>query len=295
MRYTVLLCVLALGSCYVQRSNSVQTKPPKTIVRPNNYVDFLEEGEKVIDYGYNYMKSQDPLGTTIYRVFYPEKQLLTEYCEYHDLGLVEKHGQYRSYTDTGKLSEKGSYYNGYKEGVWESWSIDGRKFRGSYINNRKEGEWITTDTLGNRTIENFIEGMLDGEAITYDSMNVVKPEEGLKKGFVLAMPYLAQFESIENLEERQQLSQKQMLTQLYRNLKYPAKAREEGVEGMAIMQFVIDKEGKLTKPRAIKGICEPIEKACLDVLQYLGPWNPGTEDGKAVDVQYTLPIRFKLQ
>ena len=79
------------------------------------------------------------------------------------------------------------------------------------------------------------------------------------------------------------------------NLKYPQKAIDEQTEGRVIVQFVIDKTGKVSSPEVIRGVTSELDKAALDIVSALPDWKPGEQDGQKVNVKYTLPVVFKLK
>jgi protein TonB len=81
---------------------------------------------------------------------------------------------------------------------------------------------------------------------------------------------------------------------LAKNLKYPEQAMEEGIEGMVIVTFVVEKDGKISGARVLRGIGGGCSEEALRVVRRMPNWNPGTQRGEAVRVQYNLPIRFKL-
>ena len=99
---------------------------------------------------------------------------------------------------------------------------------------------------------------------------------------------------------------------LAKNIRYPQAALENGVQGRVIMQFIVNTDGscsdfkiirntaaassekpigaaKLTKARA------RLEKEALRVLRAMPYWKPAKQQGKAVPMQYTLPVVFRLQ
>lgn len=81
---------------------------------------------------------------------------------------------------------------------------------------------------------------------------------------------------------------------LARTIKYPVKAQEKGVEGTVYVTFVVDKTGKVTDPKILRGADEYLDKEALRVVSAMPDWIPGKQRGKAVDVQYTIPIDFML-
>lgn len=77
-------------------------------------------------------------------------------------------------------------------------------------------------------------------------------------------------------------------------LKYPVQARRMGIEGKVFVEFVVQKSGKLTDIRVLKGIGAGCDEAAKTVLSEIDNWNPGVLNGNAVAVKMVLPIVFKL-
>jgi len=108
------------------------------------------------------------------------------------------------------------------------------------------------------------------------------------------MPFLASCDRNASEDERRSCTLSTMLTTIYRYLRYPAMARESGVEGTVILTFVIDKNGKMTQLEIIRDIGAGCGDAAAKVLRSLGEWVPGKHNKQAVNVKYTIPIKFKL-
>ncbi len=81
------------------------------------------------------------------------------------------------------------------------------------------------------------------------------------------------------------------------NVKYPATARENGIQGKCFVRFVVDKEGNVTKARILRGVkgAPECDKEALRVINNMPKWTPGKQNGKPVNVEYNIPINFKLQ
>lgn len=85
-----------------------------------------------------------------------------------------------------------------------------------------------------------------------------------------------------------------MYAYIQKNLKYPEKAKAEGIEGRVFVQFVIEKDGSISNiliKRAIGGGCE---EAAVEMIKNMPKWKPGKQKGKPVRFQFTLPIKFEL-
>lgn len=78
------------------------------------------------------------------------------------------------------------------------------------------------------------------------------------------------------------------------NLKYPQKAIDNQTEGRVVLQFVVDKEGKVTDIQVVHSIDPTLDQAAIDVIRTLPDWKPGMQNGQPVNVRYTLPVVFKL-
>ena len=78
------------------------------------------------------------------------------------------------------------------------------------------------------------------------------------------------------------------------NLEYPQHAIDGQIEGRVVVQFVVDKTGKVGNIQVVRSIDKLLDQAAIDVVRALPAWKPGRQNGKPVNVRYTLPIVFKL-
>lgn len=81
---------------------------------------------------------------------------------------------------------------------------------------------------------------------------------------------------------------------LGKNLKYPSAAKKNGIEGRAIVKFVVDTDGRIIEVTLVKRVSPEIDAEACRVVAAMKPWTPGIQDDKAVKVYFTLPIYFKL-
>jgi protein TonB len=82
---------------------------------------------------------------------------------------------------------------------------------------------------------------------------------------------------------------------IYKNIKYPDIAAENGITGTVIVNFVVDVDGKISRVKILRGIDPSCDAEALRVVKALPPWKPGKQGGKPVRVYFTLPIKFTLQ
>ena len=80
-----------------------------------------------------------------------------------------------------------------------------------------------------------------------------------------------------------------------KELRYPEAAKAKGIEGKVFVQFVLEKDGKLTDVQAVKGLGEGLDEAAIEAIKATsGDWNPGRQRGQAVRTRMIMPILFKL-
>lgn len=75
---------------------------------------------------------------------------------------------------------------------------------------------------------------------------------------------------------------------------YPEPARQAGIEGRVIVQFIVNEEGKVENPKVIRGIGGGADEEALRVVRQ-AEFEAGKQQGEAVRVQYSLPIIFSLE
>lgn len=81
---------------------------------------------------------------------------------------------------------------------------------------------------------------------------------------------------------------------LSKNLKYPASAQENGIQGRVLVQFVVNKDGSIVEPKVIRSVDPALDKEAMRVVSAMPKWQPGKQRGKTVRVRFTLPVTFRL-
>jgi protein TonB len=79
------------------------------------------------------------------------------------------------------------------------------------------------------------------------------------------------------------------------HVNYPMIARENGVQGKVLIQFVVDEQGNATKAEIIRSVDANLDKEALRVITTLPKFKPGKQRGKAVKVYFVAPINFVLE
>ena len=81
---------------------------------------------------------------------------------------------------------------------------------------------------------------------------------------------------------------------LNEEVNYPDFARNAGIEGRVFVQFVVDEEGNVQNPTVTRGVHKLLNEEALRAIKQM-KFEPGKQRGKAVKVQMSLPVTFRLQ
>lgn len=80
-----------------------------------------------------------------------------------------------------------------------------------------------------------------------------------------------------------------------KNIRYPAEAHTNNIQGRVVVSVIINTEGKVTNAQIVQGVAPSLDAEALRVTGTMPDWIPGTKDGKPVNVKYTFPVVFRLQ
>ena len=87
-----------------------------------------------------------------------------------------------------------------------------------------------------------------------------------------------------------------LLEFLSMNVKYPQAAVKAKQQGIAIVGFVVRKDGTIGDVHITKSAGHAVlDKEAMRVVKSMPAWEPGKQKGKPVDVKYNVPITFRLK
>jgi TonB family protein len=84
-------------------------------------------------------------------------------------------------------------------------------------------------------------------------------------------------------------------THIMKEITYPKEARKTGVEGRVDVQFVVDKDGSISRVEVLKGIGAGCDEEAVRVVKSLPPFSPAVQHGKPVRVRMVVPLDFRLK
>ena len=85
-----------------------------------------------------------------------------------------------------------------------------------------------------------------------------------------------------------------LMKYLAENLKYPKAAQKKKAEGTVVVSFIVNKEGRVEKAEATKKVRPDMDKEAIRVINNT-IWIAGSKDGKKVNNELCIPIKFKLE
>ncbi|WPO80523.1 TonB family protein [Flavobacterium sp. KACC 22761] len=157
--------------------------------------------------------------------------------------------------------------NGFFEENWETFSA-----KGKLKNGFKDGEWKGTNK---ETHYQYTDIYNEGKFISGKSIN----SEGIERQYTVL--------------ESKPLPQKG-ITDFYKfvgaNFTKTKEAVINKVSGRLVVQFVIDKNGKIIEPKILKSLGYGLDEEAVRVVTAYENWIPGQQRGVPVRVIYAIPI-----
>lgn len=91
--------------------------------------------------------------------------------------------------------------------------------------------------------------------------------------------------------------EQELLKFIGKNVRYPLRAKENGISGTVYVSFVVDKKGKPVNVIVVRGVAggADLDAEAVRAVKSMPKWKPGKLKGKKVNVKYTLPIKFVLK
>jgi len=123
-------------------------------------------------------------------------------------------------------------------------------------------------------------------SITKTESDETQPQQEITGGEV--------FFVVENMPKFQGQDKDYFRKYIEQNLTYPKEAAKNGIQGRVFVNFIVNNKGKVEQVKVIRGVSEVLDKEALRVVKSSPDWTPGTQRGKAVNVNFTFPIVFQL-
>jgi hypothetical protein len=253
---------------------------------------------------------------------------MTDYYTYSNESLLTKDGVCKEWWDNGNKKLEGQYDFNQRTGEWSFYHAESglKSQKGFYRKNVKEGKWIFYyPKTGKLKAEiNFSNNERNGpfklfdanekmvakglyfqgqvENITWETEDSAKyvyfltqDKKGMTDLNVQRMPAYPECDDLEFEQSRIKCTERKLTAELYRRIEYPSLAREKQIEGQTFISFIVNTEGEVKGVKVHRGLCKEIKTELERIFEDMPTWKPGIANGEEVDIQYYIPVRFRLQ
>lgn len=86
-----------------------------------------------------------------------------------------------------------------------------------------------------------------------------------------------------------------MYSFLQKELTYPEVARNNGIQGTVLLEFVVERDGSVSNVKPVVSLFPECDAEAIRVVKKMPKWKPGEQLGKPVRCYFNIPIRFTLQ
>ena len=207
----------------------------------------------------------------------------------------KKHGQGTYIWASGTIYT-GEWKDGEEHGqgtcIWSSGTIyagewkDGKKHGKGYKNDASgsvhEGFWVNDLLIQREDVPQYEEKIID-------YVTNFEDEEANDEFFII-VEEMPRFQGCAD----DQCTQMEIMKYIAKNTKYPQFAKDNNITGRVFVSFVVDKTGKITQVKALRGVDKYLDAEAIRVVQSMPKFKPGKQKGKYVNVQYSVPINFRL-
>ena len=81
---------------------------------------------------------------------------------------------------------------------------------------------------------------------------------------------------------------------IYKHIKYPKQAVEEGIQGNVVVEYVVDADGTVSDVKVVRSAHPLLDKEAVRVIGSMPKFKPILEDGTPARKTYRTLVPFKL-
>lgn len=175
---------------------------------------------------------------------------------------------------------------------------DGEPITGATVSIQGTGRYTTTDEIGLFSIDadfnHYI--IIRADGMENLSMTVSPFLMNQKDAYPIVMrPKSGDkiYSSVETMPEYPG-GMKYFKKYIDKNLKYPELAKKNKIEGVVVMQFVVEKNGDITSPRVVRKLEASLDSVAMNLIKGMPRWTPASDHGVKVRCKYSVPIAFRV-
>lgn len=130
----------------------------------------------------------------------------------------------------------------------------------------------------------------------YDFPLIYSEEKCEEKNAIQQKDFFQDENSIGYIAPKIKSSESNIYKHIYQNIRYPAQARKENIQGTVFLTFDITKEGTVENIIVRRGLNVQLDKEAVRVLRQLLFSSPPTLNGQPITMHcIAVPIKYKLE
>jgi antitoxin component YwqK of YwqJK toxin-antitoxin module len=321
------LLFLAATPLLAQKKSTIYNSPYKT-EKDTLYARVDQSGTIINLNGAQYIRKWWPEKEQWHENLYDGiSGVLVRDALYKDENLTEMSGRWMTFHTNGMLKDSGNFVDNKREGVFMSWYADGQqemnaRYRKGYptdscfqfFDNGQLEEISITDEWGNGIAQEYYPGgkirmlgrLREGKR---EESWILKREDGTR---LMQLEYLQ--DSITKTECFNESGTEVLpgtciyekpavfpggirAWSLYisKNVRYPSKAVDNNIEAIVRVQFIIDKEGKVSEVEALGNVDKLLAEEAVKLIRKSPKWEPAIQLNKPVIYRHIQAITFQLK
>ena len=233
---------------------------------------------------------------------YYDKSHIRKICEFKDIKLNEKSGNYNFYYENGNLQSKGEYLDDKKNSDWTEYYENGKiKSKYIYVNDVKNGRCMTYYENGNLEEEGeYSNDKKIGYWTSYCEEGYKFSKSNFKEGKNIADTYWNKEGKEIKIEDSGAIpefpgGEQKLIKFIEYNLIYPKLAEKTNISGKVIVQFYINEDGTVSDVKVAKSIGGGCDEEAMRIVNMMPKWKPGMQCNKPLRTFLRLPIKFTLR
>lgn len=120
-------------------------------------------------------------------------------------------------------------------------------------------------------------------------------DEVLSFAVVESVPVFPGCEDAVTNDEKKMCFNQKIMQYVARNFEFPEMARQMGIQGRVYVSFVVERDGSFSNIEVLRGVDPLLDEEAIRVVKSMPKVEPAKQRGKAVRMNFTLPINARLQ
>ncbi len=142
----------------------------------------------------------------------------------------------------------------------------------------------------------YDKGSKEDQAV-FDSDSYRKDQEAGEQEVFKVVQEMPKFGDCEGLNgnDLKKCSDQSLLNFVYKNINYPAEAREANAQGIVVASMTVFKDGSIGDVSIARSVHPALDEEVIRITTTMPRWKPGKQNGEAVNVRVSLPVKFRLE